>query len=74
MRTNSKLHEAGMKVFAAVPGDDIEFEVHCRMCRMVSEATVTVPDPRMGSLKLIYRCPGCLYSGQLVLSPVEETR
>lgn len=70
----SRVHEEGLKVFAAVPGNDIEFEVHCRMCGQVSEATITVPDPRMGSLKLIYRCPQCLYSGMLVLSPVKESR
>jgi hypothetical protein len=65
-------HEESLKVFSAHPGDDIEFELHCRLCGMVSETTVTVPDPRMGSLKLVYRCPLCSHPGMLVLGPVEE--
>lgn len=67
-------HEEATKVFWAEAGCDVEFEVHCRICGQVAETTITVPDTRMGSIKLLYRCPGCLYSGMLVLSPIEETR
>lgn len=74
MRTNSKLHEGGLKVFSAVPGDDIEFLYGCRICGQVSEATFTVPDPRMGSIKILAACPRCKAPGMLVLGPVEETR
>lgn len=69
----NRMHEEAFKVFDAVPGSDIEFEYHCR-CGMVSEATFTVPHPRMGSIKILARCPQCHVPGQLVLSPVEESR
>ncbi len=63
-----KIHERAVKAFAARPGDIIESELHCN-CGRVYEFTTTVPEPAMGSQKLLWRCT-CGRSGMLVCSPL----